>query len=209
MPFVVNLVFCSSSSWLQVRFGYYLIFILVLTTSVTLVTVLGGMSAVLILNPSSENIGIDTDNVDFNIDIDLFGGDVDVFNFSLPFNITNAGYFDLHDLEMSFTMGVRYEHINLTIPGQNDTVTAIIFEKTELFGSVLKGATENYILQGNITNFLFGNFPDLLTEVNWYRSPQPVLEFVANFTVSLVYSLGLHDLAFGGTNQSIGDFSLP
>ena len=185
------------------------IFILVLTTSVTFVTFLGLDSARLILNPTSENIGINTDNVDFNIDIDLFAGDVNAFNFTLPFNVTNAGYFDLHNLEMNFVMGVRYEHINLTTPGQNDTVTAKIFEKTELFGSVLKGATENYILQGNITNFISANFPDVHTEVNWYRSPQPVLEFVANFTVSLVYSLGLHDLAFGGINQSIGNFSLP
>ncbi|KKN28433.1 hypothetical protein LCGC14_0854340 [marine sediment metagenome] len=185
------------------------IFILILTTSVTLVTVLGGLSAVLILDPTSENIGIDTDEVDFNIDIDLLGGVVNEFNFTLPFNITNAGYFDLHDLEMRFVMGVRYEHINLTVPGQNDTVTAKIFEKTHIYGTILKGATENYVFKGNFTDFISVNFPDLQTEVNWYRSPQPALEFVANFTVSLVYSLGLHVLAFGGTNQSIGDFSLP
>jgi len=183
------------------------IFILLLTTSVTLVTVLGGMSAVLILDPTSNNIGVDIDDIDFNIDIDIFGGNVNVFNFTMPFDVTNAGYFDLQDLEMSFVMGVRYEHINLTVPGQNDTVTAIIFEKNEIFGTVLKGATVNYNLQGNITNFLFGNFPDLLTEVNLYKSP--VFEFVANFTVSLVYSLGLHDLAFGGINQPIGNYSLP
>ena len=185
------------------------IFILVLTTSVTMVTILGGMSAVEILNPTANNIGIDTDNVDFNIDIDLLGGNVNEFNFSLPFNITNAGYFDLHDFEMNFVMAVRYEHINLTVPGQNDTVTAKIFEKTEQYGTILKGATENYIFQGVMGDLIIANFPDLLTEVNLYRSPQPILEFVANFTVSLVYSLGLHNLAFGGTNQSIGEFSLP
>ncbi len=185
------------------------IFILILTTSVTLVTVLGIMSAGLILDPNSENIGIDTDNVDFNIDIDLMGGSVNEFNFTLPFNITNAGYFDLHDLNMSFVMGVRYEHINLTIPGQNDTVTAKIFEKTHIYGTVLKGTTENYIFLGNFTDLISANFPNLQTEVNWYRSPQSALEFVANFTVSLVYSLGLHILAFGGINQLIGDFSLP
>ena len=71
------------------------IFISLLTLSITVVAFLGGLSAVQILqNPA--NIGMDTDNAELNIDYDLggFGGG----NFSLPFNVTNAGYFDLENL---------------------------------------------------------------------------------------------------------------
>ena len=63
------------------------IFIFLLTLSVTIVSILGGLSAALILfNP--ENIGIDPGKVDINFNYPPLN-----INFTLPFNLTNAGFF--------------------------------------------------------------------------------------------------------------------
>lgn len=188
------------------------IFILLLTISVTLISVFGFMSAVSILEPNSEgqgNINVDIDNADFNIDFDILSGEVTEFNFSIPLDITNAGYFDLKDLETMVELGIRYEHINLTVPGQNDTVTRKIFEIEHTLGTILQGETESFLLFGDINNFIPENFPDPITEINWNRTPEPDIEFMINITVSLTYSLGLHVLAFGIFNHPIANFSLP
>ncbi|KKN32214.1 hypothetical protein LCGC14_0816070 [marine sediment metagenome] len=188
------------------------IFILLLTTSVTLITVFGFMSAISILEPNTEgqgNINVDIDNADFNIDFDFLLGEVSEFNFSIPLNVTNAGYFDLKDLETMVELGMRYEHINLTVPGLNDTVTRKIFEIEHNLGTILQGETKSYILSGDISNFIPENFPDDITDINRYRTPESDIEFMLNITVSLTYTLGLHVLAFGIYNHPIANLSLP
>ncbi len=188
------------------------IFILLLTISVSIITVFGFLSAVSILEPNSEgqgNINVDLDNAEFNIDFDIFLGEVNEFNFSIPIDITNAGYFDLKDLEIMVELGIRYEHINLTVPGQNDLVSRKFFENENMLGTVLQGETESYILTGDITNFIPENFPDIITDINWNRTPEPDIEFMLNISVSLTYTLGLHALAFGIFNHPIANFSLP
>ena len=61
------------------------IFILLLTLSVTVVSILGGLSAFLILDPNSDNIGVDYAKADFDVDFDNSTGDLTAFSFSLPF----------------------------------------------------------------------------------------------------------------------------
>lgn len=182
---------------------------MVLTLSITLVTILGMLSAVLILGNFEENIGIDPDDVDFNLDFNITSGEINNVNFTLPFNITNAGFFDLEDLNIEIEIAMRYEHINFTLPGQNDTRTVKIFEKSKLLGTIKYGDTKIFNFSGIKDDFINGSIPNPKDQINWYRTPPPDIEFFANFTISLIYSLGLHSLSFGMLNLSIGDYSLP
>ena len=182
------------------------IFILLLTLSVTVVSILGGLSAFIILDPYSNNIGVHYTDASFDVDFNNSTGELIAFNFSLPFNITNAGYFDIEDLQVAIKLGIRYEHIDYTVPGQNDTIFIKFFENQQNFGTVTKGNKGLFDFTGDISNVI--SFPNA-TQINWYRTPPPDLEFFANFTIGLTYSLGLHSLAFNMHNISIGDYSYP
>lgn len=176
------------------------ILISLLTLSVTVVSILGGMSALIIFqNPN--NIGIDTSNADFNLDYD-FGGLHDA-NFTLPFNITNAGYFDIENFQLQVELSMNYSHIDYPTPGINGTRTVKIFEKSQYFGNVQKGSTGNFNFTGLFSNFLAGNFPNM-TEIDVFKSP-PLLEFYANLTISLDYSLGMHSVSINVRNIKVGE----
>ena len=180
------------------------IFILLLTISMTVVAVLGGLSAVLILsNPN--NIQVDPGSAEFNLDVNFTGGYVYNINFTLPFNITNAGYFDMENLEVSVQIALNYSHIDGGGPGVNVTRSVKILSHNMTFGDILKGTTGNFVFFGNYSNFIIGNFPNMLTEINWFRGP-PALEFYANFSISLDYSLGMHSLAINAINLAVGSF---
>jgi len=176
------------------------IFILLLTLSITVVAFLGGWSAVLILQ-DTDNIGLGIDDAEFNLDYDLAG--FHGGNFTLPFNITNAGYFDLENLEFSVSISLNYSHIDYPVPGSNETRNVIVFEKSENFGTIPKGQTGFFNFTANTSDFLPANFPDPL-DVNLLRGP-PVFEFYANITISLDYSLGMHQIALSIINLLIGE----
>ncbi len=178
------------------------IFIALLTLSVTTVSILGGMSAVLILtNP--DNIGIDTANADFNLDFDPYG--FHDANFSLPFNITNAGYFDIENFQLKVDLAMNYSHVNYTTPGVNETVTVKIFEKSQNFGNVQKGSVGFFNFTGLYGDFLTGNFPNI-TKIDVFKSP-PIIEIYANLTISLDYSLGMHAISINIRNLKVGEIS--
>ena len=177
------------------------IFILLLTLSITVVAFLGGLSAVMILQ-ETDNIGIDTDDAEFNLDYDLLTG-FHGGNFTLPFNITNAGYFDLENLEFSLSISLNYSHIDYPVPGSNETRNVIVFDKSENFGNIPKGQTGFFIFTADSSDFIAGNFPNPL-DVNYLRGP-PIFEFYANITLSLDYSLGMHQLALSIINLLIGE----
>jgi len=177
------------------------IFISLLTLSVTIVSILGGMSAVMILtNPN--NIGIDTANADFNLDYDL-GGLHDA-NFTLPFNITNAGYFDIENFQLSVELAMNYSHVDYPTPGVNGTKTVKIFEKSQNFGTIPKGLTGNFNFTGLFGDFLAGNFPNM-SDIDVFK-PLPLLEFYANFTISLDYSLGMHSISIYVRDLQVGEW---
>ncbi|KKK45637.1 hypothetical protein LCGC14_0566590 [marine sediment metagenome] len=184
------------------------IFILLLTISMTVVTLLGGWSAILILsNPN--NIQVDPGSAEFNFDVNFTSGYVENVNFSLPVNITNAGYFDMENLGLNVQISINYSHIDWGGPGVNVTrsVTILDFQNMTI-GDILKGTTGNLVFFVDNSSFIHGDFPNLATEINWFRSPSAV-EFYANFTISLDYSLGMHSLAITAVNLIVGSFSLP
>ncbi|MHA2005674.1 MAG: hypothetical protein ACXABO_02550 [Promethearchaeota archaeon] len=177
------------------------IFILLLTFSITVVAALGAMSAVLILS-NPDNIGIDTDDADFNIDYDLAG--LHNANFTLPFNVTNAGYFDLENLELEIDIAMNYSEVDYPTPGVNGTKTVAIFHKSLNFGTIPQGVTRDFIFTGLFSDFIVGNFPNI-TDIDIFQPP-PLFEFYANFTISLDYSLGMHSISVSVTNLQIGEF---
>ncbi len=178
------------------------IFISLLTLSVTVVSILGGLSAVLILS-DRDNIGVDTDEATFNFDINNSTFKIENVNFSLPFNLTNTGYFDLEDLQLNVQLGLNYSHIvNATV---NETRIVKILDITQDFGDIPKGVFKNFTFYGYNSSFLHENFPDPLL-IDWFRGP-PALEFYANFTISLVYSLGMHALSITFLNRKVMDYS--
>jgi len=180
------------------------ILILVLTLSVTAVSFLGGYSAIMILS-NQDNIGIDTDNADFNLDYNVTTGVIDNINFTLPFNITNAGFFDLEDLKLELQIGLQYYHVNLTGTGENISQTVKIFDKISSFPTIKKGKTLYDNFTGVYSDFapFLGSLPNIvyidLTRV-------PIFNFYANFTISLTYSLGLHSITLGINNVTVGEY---
>jgi len=83
------------------------VFLLLLASSMSLVSFLGGYSALLILG--------DEDNIDLDIN---FEGDpfLDPNNFEIDieFEINNLGYFDLEDLEIELRLYLIYGRLNQT-----------------------------------------------------------------------------------------------
>ena len=175
------------------------IFLLILTTCMSVVSFLGGYSAVLILSTPG-NINVPSGPIQANLNITNPSG----MYLIIPFNITNAGYFDLTELTLDFKIAMRYDHVNLTGTGQNITTTRLIFDKFEVFPPILSGQTysNNFTATGG-DGFIPSNFPNATTEIDWYKKPYAV-EYFANFTVSGMYSLDLLGFRFTLTNFSVG-----
>ncbi|MFX0104368.1 MAG: hypothetical protein ACFE75_02615 [Candidatus Hodarchaeota archaeon] len=178
------------------------IFVSLLILSLTIVSLLGGLSAIMILtNPG--NIGVNPSEVEFNLEINNVTLEIDNVNFTLPFNLTNVGYFDLENLELKVDIAMNYSHINYPAPGLNETKEVQIFSNSTNFGTIPKGTTGNFAFIG--TTFMMGNFPNFTLEVNWFRGP-PAILFYANLTISLDYSIGLHSLTIGIYDLPVGGF---
>ncbi|MHA2182541.1 MAG: hypothetical protein ACXAAH_14060 [Promethearchaeota archaeon] len=179
------------------------IFIGLLTFSVTIVSFLGGLSAVNILMNADYNIGIDLANKQFEMDFDISG--FHGANFSIPFNFTNDGYFDLENLQLRFELAMNYSEVDFPAPGINGTNTLYIFNKTQSFGSVPKGLTGNFNITGlnsDFASFLGFN----ISKIDFFQAP-PIMVFFANLTISLDYSLGMHSLSINIFNLEV--FELP
>ncbi|MFW9867801.1 MAG: hypothetical protein ACFFEN_17035 [Candidatus Thorarchaeota archaeon] len=177
------------------------IFIGLLTLSVTLVSFLGGLSAILILGDYQKNIQVDISGVEFNLDINATTHRIENVNFSLPFNLTNAGYFDMENLKLGIDIALNYS----SIPDLNQTKLVKIFNITQNFGTIPQGEKGIFVFIGTNSSFLHNNFPDPSTEINWYYGP-PTLIFYANFTISLDYSLGMHSISINALNIKVGEY---
>lgn len=177
------------------------IFILILTLSVTLIATLGGLSGLSIL--MGDNIGLDTDNADFNLQINNSTYEIEDFSFALPFNLTNSGLFDLENLKLTIDLDMNYSHVDDPVPGVNTTRQIQILTKSSNFGTISKGRTGNFNFTADFGDFIIGVFPNFTSEVDWYRGT-PAIEFYANLTISLDYSIGLHTLTIGIHNLPVG-----
>jgi len=169
------------------------------------VAALGAISALLILENPEENIGIDTDNAEFNLDYDLLTGKLENGTyFILPLYVTNAGYFDLENLKIEIDIVVNYSHVDYPTPGVNGTKIVKIFYKLDPIGTIRKGETRDFNYTGAYSDFIVTDFPNK-TDID-FLSP-PWFEFYANLTISLDYSLGMHSLSVNIQNYKMGEYS--
>ncbi|MFX0142170.1 MAG: hypothetical protein ACFFDN_51505 [Candidatus Hodarchaeota archaeon] len=158
------------------------IFVLFLTTCVSLISFLGIVSAGRILSDPG-NISIPDGDVEMYFDLT----DIENSYFKVPFNVTNAGYFDLTEFYLKFDIIMIYN-----ITGQ----IAKIYEKNVNFRDIPKGQTLHDIFETNSSDFK--NVP----AYQYVDSSVPML-FRANVTVSASYALELLSLSV-----EIRDFDL-
>ena len=166
------------------------VFLLVFTLSLSAVSILGGWSAVTILNPNSNDINIPDGDITVNFDIGNSSIEVIV-----PFNISNGGVYELSDIFLRFQVGMTFGNTSTV---NNDTTTVQIFDTPQSYGSVLPGQT----LKANYSGT--GSLP--LSEVDRYRTPN-ALEFYANVTFLASYSLKLYTFSVIIINYPMGNYS--
>jgi hypothetical protein len=163
--------------------------LLVSTLSLSAVSLLGGWSAVTILNPSSNDINIPDGPIIVNLNISSSSMEIIV-----PFNISNGGVYDLSQISLRFQVGMTFGNTSTL---NNDTTTVQIFNTLQSYVDVLPGQTlnANYSATGSLP----------LSEVDWIRSPY-ALEFHANLTFSASYSLDLYTFTVNIINISLGHY---
>jgi hypothetical protein len=115
------------------------IFVLFLTTCVSLITFLGLVSARNILSDPG-NISIPDGDVDMNFNVT----DIENSYFKVPFNITNAGYFDLTNFYLRFDIIMLYN--------STGEITKI-YEKSVSFQDIPKGQTLQDVFETNSSDF--------------------------------------------------------
>ncbi|MFX1499684.1 MAG: hypothetical protein ACFFDH_01820 [Promethearchaeota archaeon] len=172
--------------------------------SVTIVATLGGISAGMIILNQDKTIGVDTEDIEYDIQINETTYQIEDFNFRLPFSIYNIGFFDLENLELSISLEMNYTHVNYTAPGVNTTRQIVILSNEQNFGTVPKGTKRYFNFTADMSNFYNVSLPDFETEVDWTRGP-PAIEFYATLIINLDYTLGMHSLTAGITNILIGE----
>ena len=184
--------------WARVFRWIIRIFLLVFTLSLSAVGFLGGFSAVTILNPDSYNVNIPDGPVTANFDIT----NTSAMYVNLPFNITNAGVYDLTNIEISFQVSMTYG--NTLLPG-NESTTVKIFDKTHLYGTIAHGGYLKSSLNGTAGDgFIIANIPPP-GNIDMFRAPH-ILDFHANLSFSASYSLDLYTFTTTIINYSIGHF---
>ncbi len=158
---------------------------------------MGGFSAVTILNPDSYNVNVPDGPIIANFNV----SNPSSMQVILPFNITNAGVYDLTNIEISFQVSMTYEDKLLG----NASTTVKIFDKSQIYETVVHGGFLKSSLSGNSTDgFILANIPPLVN-INMDRTPH-ILDFHANLTFSASYSLDLYTFTTTIINYSIGYF---
>ena len=157
------------------------LFLLLLASSMSLVSFLGGYSALLILG--------DEDNIDLDID---FEGDIldPDFEIQIEFEINNMGYFDLEDLNIEMKLYLVFDWVNLTGDGTNVTQYVKIYEDDKSFRTIEAGEKKKNSITIDTEDLEKVN----LTEIAIYsdKTRDPVIEFEADeIIIKAKYSLGL------------------
>jgi len=181
--------------------------LLVLTLSLSLVSFLGGLSAVMILS-DQRNVGIPDGTPSGNLTLydpstGFLFGDVERghIEFSLPFNITNAGYFTLQELKIRITITFIFDQTNILPPPDNVTKTIVIFDREIDFDPDLTGLASGETLKSNFSakynetnNGGFQNIDDLpgwIGDIDVLSNPPT---YTADITMTCKYSVGLLSL---------------
>ena len=165
-------------------------FLLVFTLSLSAVSILGGWSAVTILNPEGNDINIPDGPIIVNPNI----GNSSI-QISVPFNITNGGVYELSNIELGFQLEMKFQNTS----AGNATMTVQIFSKYRLYGDIMPGG----ILKANFNGV--GTLP--LSDVKTDRNPD--MEFYASLFFSASYSLNLYTFTVAIVNVSVGNVDLP
>ncbi len=178
------------------------LFLLVITLSLSLVSFLGGLSAVMILSDQN-NIGIPDGTPSGNLTLydpgtGLKFTDFEHIEFNLPFSITNAGYFTLQELKIHLSIVFKY---NENDPPTNATKSILIFDREIDFDPLLEGLASGATLKTNFTakynetnNGGFKNLdliPNNPLDIDLITIPPTIL---ANITMTCKYSVGLLSL---------------
>ena len=125
------------------------IFLYVFTISLTIVSLLGGLSAITIItNP--DNIGIPDGPIEFYFDPATPATN----NITVPFNFTNDGYFELSNLYVRIRLNMTYKHYSGGGPtAYNETTTTNIFDGNQTVLSVPATQTYKGSLFGEASDF--------------------------------------------------------
>jgi hypothetical protein len=165
--------------------------LLVTTLSLSVVSILGGWSAVTILGSGGEEIKIPDGTPTVNLVI----GNTSSIEIIIPFEIPNGGYYEMSDIFLRFQVDMTFGNTSTV---NNDTTTVNIFNTPQSYGSIFPGHTLNANISGT------GSLP--LSEVDRYRSPN-ALEFYASLTFKASYSLNLYTVTVSIIDFSIANYS--
>lgn len=172
------------------------LFLLILASSMSLVSFLGGYSAAMILT-NEENIDIDVD-----YEGDPFDLDPTDFVINIEFEINNVGYFDLEDLKVEVTLSLRYDKIGIL---SNETEEQKLYEGDKKFRTVEAGEKRKFKIKIEYDDLESINFTDLFTQMDLTRDP--VFTFEADkLEISAKYSLGLISFKAEIENLDLGGF---
>lgn len=135
--------------------------ILIVQISLTLVSVLGGLSSVLILDPNSKNIDIR----DLKAEMGPSGT-----NLNFTFILNNTGVYDFRNINI---------HFNFTL--RNATMEATVLEDTVHFDEILSKVVFEELIEFTPSDFTFPTDFDYMA----------TYDFSLEITISFLYSLNL------------------
>ena len=171
---------------------------MILASTMSLVSFLGGYSAVLILT--------NEDNIDVDVSVrgNLFNASSDPFKLDVNFKINNQGYFDLEDLEVELELKMEYVLKNTTIGGPNLTTSVLLYEGDKDFGTIESGELFKGHISIEVDDLATAiNFTDILYKMDSTKTP----DFVASeLKISAKYSLGLISFKIKIEDFDLGDY---
>ncbi|MGQ4875117.1 MAG: hypothetical protein ACP6IY_13710 [Promethearchaeia archaeon] len=174
------------------------LFLLVLTLSMSVVSFLGGYSAILILS-DSDNIAIPDGNINYYLNVT--DPDTSKLFLDLPYKVRNAGYFDLDDLSIEVKVYYTFHDTNKT---NNATTTLLLAEKKQTFDTIKAGETD----KGNFS-MKYEDFTNLEEVQNrsvyMDTTKSPMVIYTADIIISAKYSLRLLSFTVTLKNITIGE----
>lgn len=140
-----------------------LVVVIVIQVCLTLVSTLGGLSSVLILDPNYENVDVK------DFEVSFAPGDN---NFNFTFVLNNTGVYDFHDLDMEF---------NLT--ASNVTGDYALLEGQKSINEIAAGQLYNEVIEFTDSDF---SIPSNFDYPNYGD-----YEYNLNMTINFLYSFDL------------------
>lgn len=173
-------------------------FLLLLASSMSLVSFLGGYSALLILG--------NEDNIDLDIEFEGELLDPD-FEIKIEFEINNLGYFDLEDLNIEMRLYLVYDWANKTGDERNITQEIKIYDDDKSFRTIEAGQKKKYSITIEPDDLLKVNFMEIYNNSDKFRDPWIEFE-AAEIIIKAKYSLGLLSFKVVIEDYTLGELEL-